>query len=98
MLLTNGFVIHLVIMIISLILSYVLYKYLNNNLIDISKLVKNDVEKFTDPYLNADMFSDETAYPILESETSLLETTKNTNQITDEINDNHDRLRTYMRI
>jgi hypothetical protein len=97
MLLTNGFVIHLVIMIISLILSYVLYKYLNNNLIDISKLVKNDVEKFTDSYLNADMFSDPTAYGILESETSLLEGIKYRNQITQQMNDNHDRLRTYIR-
>lgn len=97
MLLTNGFVIHLVIMIISLILSYVLYKYLNNNLIDISKLVKNDVEKFTDSYLNADMFSGQAAYVILESETSILEGIKDRNKITQEMNDNHDRLRTYIR-
>jgi len=53
MLLTDGFVIQLIVIIISVILSYLLYKYLNNDLIDITKLVKNDVEKFTN--LNADM-------------------------------------------
>ena len=63
----------------------------------ISKLVKNDVEKFTDSYLNADMFIDQAAYVILQSETSILEGIKDRNQITPQMNDNHDRLRTYIR-
>lgn len=70
MLLTNGFMIHLIIIIVSIILSYLLYKYLNNDLIDISKFVKNDIEKFTSfnvDNFNADIFNDETAYPILEN-------------------------------
>lgn len=96
MLLTNGFVIHLVIMIISVIFSYVLYKYLNNNLIDISKLVKNDVEKFTD-LLNADMFTDEERYNLLENATTILEDKKGTHLITREMDDELRRLNMYMR-
>ena len=96
MLLTNGFVIHLVIMIISVIFSYVLYKYLNNNLIDISKLVKNDVEKFTN-LLNADMFTDEETYNLLENARTILQDKKDTHLITTEMNDELRRLKTYMR-
>jgi hypothetical protein len=67
MLLTDGFMIHLIIIIVSIILSYLLYKYLNNDLIDISKFVKNDIEKFTN--FNTDIFNDETAHPTLVDDT-----------------------------
>ena len=57
------FLIHLVIIILSIILSYIIYRYLNYDLIDISKIIKNDIENFTQ--LNTHIFNDETAYPIL---------------------------------
>lgn len=94
MLLTDGFMIHLIILIVSVILSYLLYKYLNNDLIDMAKLVKNDIEKFTN--FNADMFSDETAYPILENNILDIENKKDEYSIgekQDEIN----RLKRYIR-
>lgn len=96
MLLTDGFVIQLIVIIISVILSYLVYKYLNNDLIDIAKLVKNDVEKFTN--LNADMFSDQTAYPILENTTNTLNNKKDEYQITKEMYDEElKELKMYMR-
>ena len=95
MLLTDGFVIQLIVIIISVILSYLLYKYLNNDLIDITKLVKNDVEKFTN--FNADMFSDQTVYSILENTTNTLNNKKDEYQITKEIDDELKRLKMYMR-
>lgn len=95
MLLTDGFVIQLIVIIISVILSYLLYKYLNNDLIDITKLVKNDVEKFTN--FNADMFSDETAYPILENTTNILNDIKDEYQITEQMDNELKRLQMYMR-
>jgi hypothetical protein len=64
------FLIHLVIIILSIILSYIIYRYLNYDLIDISKIIKNDIEKFTNSQLSefdANIFSDETIYPILET-------------------------------
>ena len=63
----NYILIHLVIIILSIILSYIIYRYLKYDLIDISKFVKNDIEKFTSPHLNEDIFNDETAYPILDT-------------------------------
>tara|TARA_B110001450_G_scaffold198883_1_gene187611 strand:- start:674 stop:964 length:291 start_codon:yes stop_codon:yes gene_type:complete len=67
----NYFLIHLVIVILSIILSYIIYKYLNNDLIDISKIVKNDIENFTQ--LNSDIFDDETSYPVLEINTKTIQ-------------------------
>lgn len=95
MLLTNSFIIQLLIIIISVILSYLLYKYLNNDLIQISKLLKNDIEKFTN--FNADIFNDETIYPILENNTNILKKKNNDYQFTKEINDELKRLKMYMR-
>lgn len=95
MLLTDGFMIHSIILIVSVVLSYLLYKYLNNDLIDISKLVKNDIEKFTN--FNADMFSDETAYPILEKNTLNITNIKNEFSITTENQDEIVRLQKYIR-
>ena len=95
MLLTDGFMIHLIILIVSVVLSYLLYKYLNNDLIDISKLVKNDIEKFTN--FNADIFSDETAYPILENNTLDITNKKKDFLITKEKQDEINRLKRYIR-
>lgn len=66
MLTHNYFLIHLVIVILSIILSYITYRYLKYDLIDISKFVKNDIENFTIQQFNADTFNDQTVYPILE--------------------------------
>lgn len=94
MLLTDGFMIHLIILIVSVILSYLLYKYLNNDLIDMAKLVKNDIEKFTN--FNADMFSDETAYPILENNINILQNKKDEFSIREK-QDEIIRLKRYIR-
>lgn len=95
MLLADGFMIHLIIIIVSVILSYLLYKYLNNDLIDLNKLVKNDIEKFTN--LTANMFSDETVYSILENNTIDITNKKNKHLITKEMDDELKRLKMYMR-
>lgn len=95
MLLADGFMIYLIIIIVSVILSYLLYKYLNNDLIDLNKLVKNDIEKFTN--LSADMFSDETEYSTLETNTTDITNKKDTHIITKEMEDELKRLKMYMR-
>ena len=87
--------IQLIIIIVSVILSYLLYKYLNNDLIDISKLVKNDIEKFTN--FNADIFNDETAYPILEDITIDITNKKNEFLISTEKQHEINRLKKYIR-
>tara|TARA_B110000259_G_scaffold187494_1_gene241918 strand:+ start:5048 stop:5341 length:294 start_codon:yes stop_codon:yes gene_type:complete len=71
MLVHNYFLIHLVIIILSIILSYIIYRNLNYDLIDISKIIKNDIENFTQ--LNTDIFNDETAYPISEANTETIQ-------------------------
>ena len=71
MLTHNYFLIHLVIIILSIIISYIIYRYLKYDLIDISKFIKNDIENFTQ--LNTHIFNDETAYPILENNTERIQ-------------------------
>lgn len=97
MLLTDGFVINILIIFLSIILAYIIYIYLNNDLIDINKLVINDIEKFTDTdIINADIFIDETIYPKLESYTTTIENQKN-NFIDNTIISDINKLKTYIR-
>ena len=109
----NYILIHLVIVILSIILSYIIYRYLKYDLIDISKFVKNDIEKFTSPHLinedmfindetaypiNEDMFiNDETAYPILEDNTKIIQDKLDEYLNKDTIDEELERLQVYNR-
>tara|TARA_B110000093_G_scaffold139170_1_gene149440 strand:- start:51 stop:356 length:306 start_codon:yes stop_codon:yes gene_type:complete len=90
------FLIHLVIIILSIILSYIIYRYLNYDLIDISKIIKNDIEKFTISQQSVEFdnntFSDETAYPILKKYSDEIASAINNNIV-----DEYDRLKIYTR-
>jgi len=92
---TNSFLIHLIIIISSIILSYIIYRYLNYDLIDISKIFKNDIEKFTQ--LDDTIFTDETAYPILEANTQDIQQKINNYLNKDKIDKELDRLKIYNR-
>jgi hypothetical protein len=91
------FLIHLVIIILSIILSYIIYRYLNYDLIDISKIIKNDIENFTQ--LNTHIFNvnDETAYPILEGNTKIIQDKLDEFSNKDEFNKELRRLQVYNR-
>jgi len=68
----NYFLIHLVIVILSIILSYITYRYLNYDLIDISKFVKNDIENFT-IQLDLDYFVDEESYSVFKTDAKMIQ-------------------------
>lgn len=89
--------IHLVILILSIILSYIIYRYLKYDLIDISKFVKNDIEKFTVQQFNEDIFNDETAYPILEDNTKIIQDKFDEYLNKDTIDEELERLQIYNR-
>ena len=95
MLATNYFLIHLVIIVLSIILSYIIYRYLKYDLIDISKFVKNDIENFTQ--LSTDIFNDETAYPILEDITKEIQSEFDKYSNKDTIDEELRRLQVYNR-
>tara|TARA_B110000444_G_C18833175_1_gene594383 strand:- start:2353 stop:2643 length:291 start_codon:yes stop_codon:yes gene_type:complete len=95
MLVPNYFLIHLVIIILSIIISYIIYRYLKYDLIDISKFVKNDIENFTQ--LNTDIFNDETAYPILEGNTKIIQDKLDEFSNKDGIDEELRRLQVYNR-
>tara|TARA_Y100000389_G_scaffold15025_1_gene13290 strand:+ start:7547 stop:7840 length:294 start_codon:yes stop_codon:yes gene_type:complete len=96
MLAPNYILIHLVIVILSIVLSYIIYRYLKYDLIDISKFVKNDIENFTQS-INTDMFHDETAYPILEDITNKIQTKYDKYFNKDTIDEELRRLQVYNR-
>ncbi|MDB4614034.1 hypothetical protein OAH43_00720 [bacterium] len=95
MLTPNYFLIHLVIIVLSIILSYIIYRYLKYDLIDISKFVKNDIENFTQ--LSTDIFNDETAYPILENITKEIQSEFDKYSNKDTIDEELRRLQVYNR-
>jgi len=95
MLTPNYFLIHLVIIVLSIILSYIIYRYLKYDLIDISKFVKNDIENFTQ--LSTDIFNDETAYPILEDITKEIQSEFDKYSNKDTIDEELRRLQVYNR-
>jgi len=95
MLAPNYFLIHLVIIVLSIILSYIIYRYLKYDLIDISKFVKNDIENFTQ--LSTDIFNDETAYPILEDITKEIQSEFDKYSNKDTIDEELRRLQVYNR-
>ena len=95
MLAPNYFLIHLVIIVLSIILSYIIYRYLKYDLIDISKFVKNDIENFTQ--LSTDIFNDETAYPILEDFTKEIQSEFDKYSNKDTIDEELRRLQVYNR-
>jgi len=95
MLVPNYFLIHLVIIILSIIISYIIYRYLKYDLIDISKFVKNDIENFTQ--LSTDIFNDETAYPILEDITKEIQSEFDKYSNKDTIDEELRRLQVYNR-
>tara|TARA_B000000477_G_scaffold124565_1_gene132679 strand:+ start:4069 stop:4359 length:291 start_codon:yes stop_codon:yes gene_type:complete len=95
MLAPNYFLIHLVIIILSIVLSYIIYRYLKYDLIDISKIVKNDIENFTQ--FSTDIFNDETAYPILEDITKEIQTEFDKYSNKDTIDEELTRLQVYNR-
>lgn len=61
--------IHLIIIILSITSSYIIYKYLEYDLIDINIISKNDIETFTQVFqLDSSYFNDNTTFSILEDE------------------------------